>query len=119
MCSVASAAPQPYPLSMSKAPGKQRLDVASTLTLVVTVLLFASALFETGLPHDLSLEVGVFLVSLKLVFASHRARLTQDDIEAKLDRLMELQRAPPGRESLNLSGPRAVDGNAQPGDPPR
>lgn len=64
------------------------IDVASASTLVITLVLFGLAVVEKGLTHDLLLEAGVFLVSVKLVISSYKseARL------AKLDqRLAELQ----------------------------
>ena len=67
---------------------KARLDLASTLTLIATLILFAAALFETGIPHTLSLEAGVLLVSLKLVLSARRAQLNDEEIVAKLDALL-------------------------------
>ncbi len=68
---------------------KKYLDIASTLTLMVTVILFMIAAFETGLTHDLLLEAGVFLVSAKLVIASYQQKITADAMSVKLDRLAE------------------------------
>ena len=64
----------------------------SFLTLLITVILFIVALFEKGFTHDLLLEAGVFLVSLKLVLASHKAHLANQVIEAKLDQLLRQQK---------------------------
>jgi hypothetical protein len=38
----------------------------------VTFVLFVAALFTTGLTHDLLLEAGVFLVSVKLIMMAHK-----------------------------------------------
>jgi hypothetical protein len=63
------------------------IDWASTLTLVVTIVLFAIAAFETGFTHDLLQEAGVLLISAKLVLASYQAKITNASIEKKLDEL--------------------------------
>jgi len=42
------------------------------IVIVVTFMLFAIALFTKGFTHDLLLEAGVFLVSVKLILMSHR-----------------------------------------------
>jgi hypothetical protein len=65
------------------------LDLVSTLTIVVTLVLFAIAAFEKGLTHDLLLEAGVLLVSIKLVIASYQARLSSESVERKLDELLK------------------------------
>ncbi len=41
------------------------------IVIVVTFVLFAVALFTKGFTHDLLLESGVFLVSVKLILMSH------------------------------------------------
>ena len=42
------------------------------IVIVVTFIFFAVSLFTKGLTHDMLLEAGVFLVSLKLILMSHR-----------------------------------------------
>ena len=42
------------------------------IVIVLTFVLFAVALFTKGLTHDMLLEAGVFLVSVKLILMSHR-----------------------------------------------
>ncbi len=64
------------------------IDVASWLTLIVTVGLFSISLFEKGFTHDILLEAGVFLVSIKLVLASHREQIETKTINRKLDVLL-------------------------------
>jgi hypothetical protein len=67
---------------------ERHLDAASVLTITVTFLLFGMALVATGLTHDLLLEAGVFLVSVKLILAGYRNRLNSD---AMLKRLTSLE----------------------------
>ena len=66
-----------------------RIDLASTVTLVITLFLFVLALIEKGLTHEILLEAGVFLVSLKLVLAVHKISMANEVIEAKLDLLLK------------------------------
>ena len=66
----------------------RRLDSASTVTLVITVVLFIIALVEKGFTHDLLLEAGVFLVSAKLVIGNYKANMSIEAINQKLDQLL-------------------------------
>jgi len=43
------------------------IDTASLSVIAITLVLFGLALFLTGFTHDLLLETGVFLVSVKLI----------------------------------------------------
>jgi len=60
------------------------IDVGSLITIVVTLALFIAALFVKGLSHDLLLEAGVFLVSVKLVLMSYKSGIATDAIRAEL-----------------------------------
>jgi hypothetical protein len=64
------------------------LDKGSFFVILLTLLLFVVALFTKGLTHDLLLEAGVFLVSVKLIIASYRARVTEIELNDKLDRII-------------------------------
>lgn len=66
---------------------KSYLDTASATTLAVTLLLFIVALFSKGVRHDLLLEAGVFLVSVKLVIAAHKNDLSEQAFMDRLDRI--------------------------------
>ena len=61
------------------------LDPSSYAVMAVTLILFVVALFVKGLSHDLLLEAGVFLVSVKLIMMSYKnavsARKTRDDLK--------------------------------------
>ena len=63
---------------------KKKIDWASAATIVVTVVLFAIAIVEKGFTHELLLEAGVFLVSLKLILSSAKADLATREIQAQL-----------------------------------
>jgi hypothetical protein len=64
--------------------------MASMVVIVITFVLFAIAVFEKGLTHDLLLETGIFLVSVKLILMS--AKLTRAN-EQTLQRLEAMQAA--------------------------
>jgi hypothetical protein len=63
------------------------LDKASALTLALTLLLFVIALFIKGFTHDLLLEAGVFLVSIKLVLAGYKSAQGTRTLLDRLDRI--------------------------------
>ncbi len=65
----------------------KKLRVINQLVILLTLILFALALFTKGLTHDLLLEAGVFLVSVKLIIASHHTELTTKRLEKTLDRI--------------------------------
>jgi Flp pilus assembly protein TadB len=73
---------------------RRQLDFGSWLVVIVTFALFLAAIFVKGLGHDLLLEAGVFLVSVKLIMMAYRnsvdaTRLHErlDDLHAKLMRI--------------------------------
>ena len=51
---------------------KEHLDLGSIVVILITLVLFIVALFYKGLTHDLLLEAGVFLVSVKLIMVAYR-----------------------------------------------
>jgi hypothetical protein len=68
------------------------LDPLSLVVIVLTLLLFVIALFIKGFTHDMLLECGVFLVSVKLIVMSHKngvsARLADERL-VKIQNLLE------------------------------
>jgi predicted tellurium resistance membrane protein TerC len=69
-----------------KKPGPS--DPAAIIVIVLTIGLFALALFLKGFTHDLLLEGGVFLVSAKLILMAKKNTETEDRME---QRLMEIK----------------------------
>ena len=63
---------------------KDQFDGWSWVVILTTLILFVAALFEKGLTHDLLLEAGVFLVSVKLILMSYKNGVTADSIQKKL-----------------------------------
>ena len=50
---------------------EEYMDFWSLLVLFITFVLFILALFEKGITHDILLETGVFLVSVKVVMSGY------------------------------------------------
>lgn len=66
---------------------KKRFDMASYIVIVFTFLLFAAALFAKGMTHDLFLEAGVLLVSIKVILMQSKISDAMDDMEERLDKM--------------------------------
>ena len=64
---------------------KNHVDLASLLVIAVTIVLFAAALFFTGFTHDLLLEAGVFLVSVKLILMAYKSSVVNQSLQKRLD----------------------------------
>jgi protein-S-isoprenylcysteine O-methyltransferase Ste14 len=72
---------------------RKHFDVWSTIVIALTLLLFAVALFQKGLTHDILLESGVFLVSVKLILMSHKSRTMAGEIEDRLEEIKSMLRS--------------------------
>jgi hypothetical protein len=59
-------------------------------TILLTCGLFAASLFLTGFSHDLLLEAGVFLVSVKLILMTKKIADAELRLEQRLTRIEEL-----------------------------
>ena len=68
----------------------KHFDVWSVLVLIITFVLFSLALFFTGFTHDILLEAGVFLVSVKLIIMAYKANISSSKIELELKEIKEL-----------------------------
>jgi hypothetical protein len=65
----------------------EKLDLGSRLVIVITFVLFGAALFVKGFGHDLLLEGGVFLVSVKLIIMAAKHGVSDREMRKRLDRL--------------------------------
>ncbi len=65
-------------------------DAGSLLIIVITFALFVTALYFTGFTHDLLLEAGVFLVSVKLIIMSYKSKVASDDLHKELAEIRSL-----------------------------
>jgi Flp pilus assembly protein TadB len=68
----------------------RHLDRGSLIVVLITFLLFVGAVFAKGLSHDLLLEAGVFLVSVKLIMMAYKHSVANREV---LDRLDQMQNA--------------------------
>ena len=68
---------------------KKYLSAADLLVIVFTFLLFAIALFTKGLTHDLLLEAGVLLVSIKIIMMNHKNIISNKVIMKELDEIKQ------------------------------
>jgi hypothetical protein len=69
---------------------QRHLDVWSAVIILTTFLMFVAALFLKGLGHDLLLEGGVSLISVKLIMMAYKKSVIATQLN---DRLAALQSA--------------------------
>jgi len=65
-------------------------DAGSLLVIFITFVLFVAALYFTGFTHDLLLEAGVFLVSVKLILMSYKNTVASDKLHNELVEIRSL-----------------------------
>jgi hypothetical protein len=65
-------------------------DNGTILVILVTGLLFFAALFVKGLTHDILLEAGVLMVSVKLIMMAYRNSLNYDDLKKELHEIKQI-----------------------------
>jgi hypothetical protein len=70
----------------------QHFDVASLIVIFVTFILFIVALFTKGFTHDLLLEAGIFLISVKLIMMAYKSSVVVKSIENELKEIKGLLR---------------------------
>lgn len=66
---------------------KKYFDFGSLSVIVITFLLFVIALFTQGITHDLLLEAGILLVSVKLIMMAYKTAIFYEDIIQELKNL--------------------------------
>ncbi len=67
-------------------------DTGTIIVIIVTILLFTIALFVKGLTHELLLEAGVLLVSIKLIMMAYRNSINYEDVKRELNDIKQLIR---------------------------
>lgn len=65
-------------------------DKGSLIVIVVTLALFIAALFTKAMTHDILLEAGVFLVSVKLIITTYKLTIATKNIQKTADETLEL-----------------------------
>jgi hypothetical protein len=71
---------------------RRHFDIWSTAVIAVTLVLFITALLLKGFAHDMLLEAGVFLVSVKLILMSHKNSIVAERAENRLAQIEALLR---------------------------
>ena len=69
---------------------KNYFDSGTILVIIVTGLLFIAALFIKGFTHELLLEAGVLLVSIKLIMMAYRNSLNYEELKNELHEIKTL-----------------------------
>lgn len=65
-------------------------DAGSLIVIFLTLILFVAALYFTGFTHDLLLEAGVFLVSVKLIVMSYKNNVAAANLHQELAEIRAL-----------------------------
>jgi len=68
----------------------KHFDTGSIIVIAITFVLFTMALFFTGFTHDLLLEAGVFLVSVKLIMMAYKASVSSKNVQRELEEIKDL-----------------------------
>lgn len=68
---------------------KKYVSAADSIVIVTTFLLFAIALFSKGLTHDLLLEAGVLLVSIKIIMMNYKNNISDRAIMKELHEIKQ------------------------------
>lgn len=68
----------------------KHFDIGSLLVILITFVLFTVALFFTGFTHDLLLEAGVFLVSVKLIIMAYKSSVSSQRIHKELEEIKSM-----------------------------
>jgi len=77
---------------------KKHFDPGSVTVILITLVLFGVALAAKGFTHDLLLEAGVFLVSVKLVLMSYKLSVANIALQQRVDEVLAAVRRIEARE---------------------
>ena len=65
------------------------ISLAEIIVIVITLLLFIVALFIKGFTHDLLLESGILLISIKIIMMNYKNIQSNKAILKELDDIKE------------------------------
>lgn len=65
-------------------------DTGTIIIIIITGLLFIVALFVKGFTHELLLEAGVLLVSIKLIMMAYKNSLNYEELTKELHEIKKL-----------------------------
>lgn len=69
---------------------KDYFDKWSLIIILTTFVLFIAALFVKGLTKDLLLEVGIFLISVKLIMSAYKNSVYAKKLNKDLEEIKNL-----------------------------
>lgn len=69
---------------------REHFDSGSLVVIFVTLILFTVALFTKGMTHDLLLEAGIFLVSVKLIMMAYSTSVNVKRFNRELAEIKQL-----------------------------
>ncbi len=72
---------------------RKHFDFWSIAVIALTLILFVVALFIKGLKHDLLLETGVFMISVKLILMGHKNSVIALEVDNRLEQIHALLRS--------------------------
>ncbi len=78
-----------------------RKDPWTLVVMIVTLLLFIGSLITKDFTHDLLLEAGVFLISVKLMIMAYKNTLTAEAIQNQLQEIKVMMEK---QAKIELSG---------------
>jgi len=68
---------------------KKNIGLINIVVIVITIILFIVSLYTTGFTHDLFLEAGILLVSIKLIMMSYKNTLSNQELIDSIKELSE------------------------------
>ncbi|MBE9504686.1 MAG: hypothetical protein IME96_10970 [Proteobacteria bacterium] len=68
----------------------KHLDTSCKIIIVITFVVFGAALFTEGFIHDLLLELGVLLISVKLIMLAYKNGEYVESLQKDLRDIKEL-----------------------------
>jgi hypothetical protein len=69
---------------------KEYVDTGTLAVMLITLALFVAAVFIKGFTHDLLLETGVFLVSVKLIIMSYKNEKSNEELKNELKEIKQM-----------------------------
>lgn len=69
---------------------KDYFDKWTLIIILITLVLFVVALFVKGFTKDLLLEIGIFLVSVKLIMNSYKNTQYNEKLDKRLNEIKAL-----------------------------
>jgi hypothetical protein len=84
------------------------LDSGSLAVMAITLVLFIGAILTKGFTHDLLLEAGVFLVSVKLIILAYKNKVSNDAVLKQLGEIQVIllrEKGSPNESSITNTTP--------------